>query len=239
MADSIFQILISVQKFHPFQKTSHVQWHFSTSQAKRYFTGPKPWMVLMKNLSLRRGWEESEEKMLFWSHDPERRKVLWRGKVSWLDCLCPVSAFSVLSRISIEFRGHCCLGIISVLSEDHPSPQARLHGWVSCVCLSPWSLAAFLMLFLYDVSAHPPYTMCFRVKFYPHEPLKIKEELTRYFLFVCMLNMHLEPARAPESYSSREQSVSTKPALSSAFRLGMFLLLLIVWGFFKPLSLGV
>ncbi|EPQ01862.1 FERM domain-containing protein 3 [Myotis brandtii] len=24
---------------------------------------------------------------------------------------------------------------------------------------------------------HPPYTMCFRVKFYPHEPLKIKEEL--------------------------------------------------------------
>ncbi|KAL7988764.1 hypothetical protein Chor_007683 [Crotalus horridus] len=38
---------------------------------------------------------------------------------------------------------------------------------------------AVLMLFLYNVSAHPPYTMCFRVKFYPHEPLKIKEELTR------------------------------------------------------------
>ncbi|CAH2294222.1 FERM domain-containing 3 [Pelobates cultripes] len=33
-------------------------------------------------------------------------------------------------------------------------------------------------------SAHPPYTMCFRVKFYPHEPLKIKEELTRYLLYL-------------------------------------------------------
>uniref|UniRef100_A0A663F7D0 FERM domain containing 3 n=1 Tax=Aquila chrysaetos chrysaetos TaxID=223781 RepID=A0A663F7D0_AQUCH len=40
------------------------------------------------------------------------------------------------------------------------------------------------MLFLYNVSAHPPYTMCFRVKFYPHEPLKIKEELTRYLLYL-------------------------------------------------------
>lgn len=46
--------------------------------------------------------------------------------------------------------------------------------------------ANVLMIFLYNVSAHPPYTMCFRVKFYPHEPLKIKEELTRYFLFVCL-----------------------------------------------------
>uniref|UniRef100_A0A3P8QBG7 FERM domain-containing protein n=1 Tax=Astatotilapia calliptera TaxID=8154 RepID=A0A3P8QBG7_ASTCA len=30
----------------------------------------------------------------------------------------------------------------------------------------------------------PPYTMCFRVKFYPHEPMKIKEELTRYLLYL-------------------------------------------------------
>ncbi|XP_074426466.1 FERM domain-containing protein 3 isoform X2 [Larus michahellis] len=30
-----------------------------------------------------------------------------------------------------------------------------------------------------QMKSHPPYTMCFRVKFYPHEPLKIKEELTR------------------------------------------------------------
>lgn len=28
--------------------------------------------------------------------------------------------------------------------------------------------------------AQQPYTMCFRVKFYPSEPMKIKEELTRY-----------------------------------------------------------
>ncbi|NXF24171.1 FRMD3 protein, partial [Rhodinocichla rosea] len=34
-----------------------------------------------------------------------------------------------------------------------------------------------------QMKSHPPYTMCFRVKFYPHEPLKIKEELTRYFCF--------------------------------------------------------
>uniref|UniRef100_A0A3P8QAP7 FERM domain-containing protein n=1 Tax=Astatotilapia calliptera TaxID=8154 RepID=A0A3P8QAP7_ASTCA len=33
-------------------------------------------------------------------------------------------------------------------------------------------------------SAQQPYTMCFRVKFYPHEPMKIKEELTRYLLYL-------------------------------------------------------
>uniref|UniRef100_A0A9L0RIA6 FERM domain-containing protein n=1 Tax=Equus caballus TaxID=9796 RepID=A0A9L0RIA6_HORSE len=33
-------------------------------------------------------------------------------------------------------------------------------------------------------TTHPPYTMCFRVKFYSHEPLKITEELTRYLLFL-------------------------------------------------------
>ncbi|XP_024131497.1 FERM domain-containing protein 3 isoform X5 [Oryzias melastigma] len=33
-------------------------------------------------------------------------------------------------------------------------------------------------------SAHQPYMMCFRVKFYPHEPMKIKEELTRYLLYL-------------------------------------------------------
>uniref|UniRef100_A0A8C5EXZ6 FERM domain-containing protein 3 n=1 Tax=Gouania willdenowi TaxID=441366 RepID=A0A8C5EXZ6_GOUWI len=32
-------------------------------------------------------------------------------------------------------------------------------------------------------SAQQPYTMCFRVKFYPNEPMKIKEELTRYLLY--------------------------------------------------------
>uniref|UniRef100_A0A3Q4MPG4 FERM domain containing 3 n=1 Tax=Neolamprologus brichardi TaxID=32507 RepID=A0A3Q4MPG4_NEOBR len=33
-------------------------------------------------------------------------------------------------------------------------------------------------------AAQQPYTMCFRVKFYPHEPMKIKEELTRYLLYL-------------------------------------------------------
>uniref|UniRef100_A0A674MFX9 FERM domain-containing protein 3 n=1 Tax=Takifugu rubripes TaxID=31033 RepID=A0A674MFX9_TAKRU len=32
--------------------------------------------------------------------------------------------------------------------------------------------------------AQQPYTMCFRVKFYPSEPMKIKEELTRYLLYL-------------------------------------------------------
>ncbi|NXN78073.1 FRMD3 protein, partial [Bombycilla garrulus] len=35
-----------------------------------------------------------------------------------------------------------------------------------------------------QMKSHPPYTMCFRVKFYPYEPLKIKEELTRYLLYL-------------------------------------------------------
>ncbi|KAM9811152.1 FERM domain-containing protein 3 [Neosynchiropus ocellatus] len=33
-------------------------------------------------------------------------------------------------------------------------------------------------------TAQQPFTMCFRVKFYPHEPMKIKEELTRYLLYL-------------------------------------------------------
>ncbi|KAM9393817.1 FERM domain-containing protein 3 [Pholidichthys leucotaenia] len=33
-------------------------------------------------------------------------------------------------------------------------------------------------------SAQQPYMMCFRVKFYPYEPMKIKEELTRYLLYL-------------------------------------------------------
>lgn len=37
------------------------------------------------------------------------------------------------------------------------------------------SLSALVWLF----SGQQPYTMCFRVKFYPQEPIKIKEELTR------------------------------------------------------------
>uniref|UniRef100_A0A8C4RGU6 FERM domain-containing protein 3 n=1 Tax=Erpetoichthys calabaricus TaxID=27687 RepID=A0A8C4RGU6_ERPCA len=37
---------------------------------------------------------------------------------------------------------------------------------------------------LKQMKSNPPYTMCFRVKFYPHEPMKIKEELTRYLLYL-------------------------------------------------------
>ncbi|XP_046904587.1 FERM domain-containing protein 3 [Hypomesus transpacificus] len=35
-----------------------------------------------------------------------------------------------------------------------------------------------------QMKSQHPYTMCFRVKFYPHEPMKIKEELTRYLIYL-------------------------------------------------------
>ncbi|KAM9859011.1 FERM domain-containing protein 3 [Aulostomus maculatus] len=35
-----------------------------------------------------------------------------------------------------------------------------------------------------QMKSQQPFTMCFRVKFYPHEPMKIKEELTRYLLYL-------------------------------------------------------
>nr|XP_020458232.1 FERM domain-containing protein 3 isoform X2 [Monopterus albus] len=35
-----------------------------------------------------------------------------------------------------------------------------------------------------QMKSQQPYTMCFRVKFYPHKPMKIKEELTRYLLYL-------------------------------------------------------
>ncbi|KAK3565723.1 hypothetical protein QTP86_014200 [Hemibagrus guttatus] len=35
-----------------------------------------------------------------------------------------------------------------------------------------------------DTGGQQPYTMCFRLKFYPQEPIKIKEELTRYLLYL-------------------------------------------------------
>ncbi|XP_067884976.1 FERM domain-containing protein 3 isoform X3 [Heterodontus francisci] len=35
-----------------------------------------------------------------------------------------------------------------------------------------------------QMKSQPPYTMCFRVKFYPGEPVKVKEELTRYLLYL-------------------------------------------------------
>ncbi|KAM7416795.1 hypothetical protein PAMA_018725 [Pampus argenteus] len=41
-----------------------------------------------------------------------------------------------------------------------------------------------VVLYLIKKTAQQPYTMCFRVKFYPNEPMKIKEELTRYLLYL-------------------------------------------------------
>lgn len=103
-----------------------------------------------------------------------------------------VSAFAlgILPSIVVEFCCHCCFVFLVIIpASSRKSPRPCL-GCLPCVCESA-VVAAFLMPFLYAVSAHPPYTMCFRVKFYPHEPLKIKEELTRYFSFVCMFHVCL------------------------------------------------
>uniref|UniRef100_A0A4W3IR98 FERM domain-containing protein 3 n=1 Tax=Callorhinchus milii TaxID=7868 RepID=A0A4W3IR98_CALMI len=35
-----------------------------------------------------------------------------------------------------------------------------------------------------QMKSQPPYTMCFRVKFYPSEPMKVKEEITRFLLYL-------------------------------------------------------
>ncbi|CAM9406630.1 unnamed protein product [Lampetra fluviatilis] len=35
-----------------------------------------------------------------------------------------------------------------------------------------------------QMKCHPPFTMCFRVKFYPQEPSKVREEITRYQLYL-------------------------------------------------------
>lgn len=52
---------------------------------------------------------------------------------------------------------------------------------LSILLLTPPLLSAHSSrMFLSPSVAQQPYTMCFRVKFYPSEPMKIKEELTRY-----------------------------------------------------------
>lgn len=85
--------------------------------------------------------------------------------------------------------------------------------------------------------------MCFRVKFYPHEPWKIKEELTRYFPFIFEFNVPLCPAWVSEFHRPDEllprAEHHSEAGVHSAFGLAGFLLHLIVLGFFKQFSSGV
>ncbi|EMP30403.1 FERM domain-containing protein 3 [Chelonia mydas] len=66
--------------------------------------------------------------------------------------------------------------------------QCSIYDYLPCGQVAYVCIRCKELLALRDQSksshrlfAHPPYTMCFRVKFYPHEPLKIKEELTRNY----------------------------------------------------------
>ncbi|XP_069564788.1 FERM domain-containing protein 5 isoform X3 [Brachyistius frenatus] len=82
-----------------------------------------------------------------------------------------------------------------------------------------------------QMKSQPPFTMCLRVKFYPPEPASLKEEITRYLVFLqikrdlyhgrllcktsdaAMLAAHIlqaeigdyEPGKHPEGYSSKFQ----------------------------------
>ncbi|XP_031712737.1 FERM domain-containing protein 5 isoform X3 [Anarrhichthys ocellatus] len=82
-----------------------------------------------------------------------------------------------------------------------------------------------------QMKCQPPFTMCLRVKFYPPEPAYLKEEITRYFVFLqikrdlyhgrllcktsdaAMLAAHIlqaeignyDPGKHPDGYSSKFQ----------------------------------
>lgn len=109
----------------------------------------------------------------------------------WIDlgCLYFAHALPYVQFFSYEYS--VFTGVVWILvwcfeANRHTGCSVRLLEATSSVWPRQCLFAPFLMLCHYGVSAHPPYTMCFRVKFYPHEPLKIKEELTRYFLFLCL-----------------------------------------------------
>ena len=209
---------------------------FPSHRLKKYFTRPKSWVVLRNNVCVRREWKELEEKMLF-------EAVAWReGRSRDMEICTDRLGYLYPSLLQVSCQAFPLSFVVTValfLLSENPPPTpprlewGRLHGWLACVCLSSWSFAAFLMLFLYDVSAHPPYTMCFRVKFYPHEPLKIKEELTRYFvcLFVC-LTCPLSQSQGRWVFLL-EQSISTKQTPQLSIWLGIVSLALNCLGVFQ------
>ncbi|KAK2917859.1 hypothetical protein Q8A73_004605 [Channa argus] len=93
------------------------------------------------------------------------------------------------------------------------------------------SLRAILVVVALCGSAQPPFTMCLRVKFYPPDPAALKEEITRYLVFLqikrdlyhgrllcktsdaAMLAAYIlqaeigdyDPGKHPEGYSSKFQ----------------------------------
>lgn len=181
------KITIVLQRLHLFCLKTHIQWQFSTSHSQNSFMYLKP-----KHSFGQFGFyvrvESVRGENLPWS-------VIWRvGREGEL--WCRVMSFFLLWVVLYICSGYPVKHVFCFCHHlEHSigffpttSFPSLLVGsfmcWGSYVCLPLWSFAAYLMPFLYDVSAHPPYTMCFRVKFYPHEPLKIKEELTRYFSFL-------------------------------------------------------
>lgn len=120
---------------------------------------------------------------------PVRCKTMYKLLCTGCQYFACALAFAICSVLLIDIYNiywFClipCLILQSWSSHGLCKRQFLQNIWDSDVC---YSSHAFFFFFFYNLSAHPPYTMCFRVKFYPHEPLKIKEELTRYILFLSV-----------------------------------------------------
>ena len=87
------------------------------------------------------------------------------------------SSFSFSSPTSIHLL--CLWSPSSFISTF---PHVSLLQITELHSLSSPSTLPLILVSLLSPAAQQPYTMCFRMKFYPHEPMKIKEELTRYRL---------------------------------------------------------
>lgn len=145
---------------------------------------PNPGVVHRSNfLSL--GWADLRRKYL-WCQKVESAVgwYLLAGSLSLHPPEVSCAAFPMSFAVTLFPWAFCLLPLLSPVSQQQGSVWGFAVDIPVCVGVRGFPLL-ISCLFFYDVSAHPPYTMCFRVKFYPHEPLKIKEELTRYFcLFV-------------------------------------------------------
>ena len=197
---------------------------------KNISLGQKPeWYLRTIYLSEENGKNGREN--VIWICDLERRKESWHGKLCWLTRLpvswvcfrCLVKHFHwVLLSLLLHFFGH---NICSFRKSPCPSPQARLEGFTadSPVCVWVHGLLLLFSCFFFMTFQLIHHTPCALEWNSTHtNPWRLKKSSPGIFLFVCMFNVPLEPARASEFYSCLERSVSSKQALSSAFGLKCF-----------------
>ncbi|GCC19201.1 hypothetical protein chiPu_0018263, partial [Chiloscyllium punctatum] len=72
--------------------------------------------------------------------------------------------------------------------------RLSLRSWMICILTGPLCFGTALRCpehwldisksIIKQMKSQPPYTMCFRVKFYPTDPSALKEEITRYLVFL-------------------------------------------------------